>query len=164
MISSACFFLLACNSKSQDKILPNAVRAVNQAGVSTAEMKLCKTTEQLEEIEITDTMTVYYDFANFMIFGFVNGKQDCALVTNVSKKGLVDEWYSVTLPDNCIKNGSLWELKSISRQDNNSNIILKEYNNNTTREIVITAGFSAKLKELLSNAGIHFLKCMPKEK
>lgn len=163
-ISSVFLFLLGCNSKSQDKILPNAARAVNQSGVSTAEMKLCKSTEQLEEIELTDSMTVYYDFANFMIFGFVSGKQDCALKTDIRKNGVADDWYSVALPNECISNGSLWELKSISRQDSNTSIILKEYNTNNTAEIVIAAGFSVKLKELSSNAGMHFLKCMPKEK
>lgn len=156
--------LCSCGSKSQDKVVPNAVRAVNESGVSAAESKICKSTEQLEEIEITDTMSVYYDFANFSVFSFIKNNQGCALTSNYNKNGLVDLWYNLTVPDACVTNGSLWELKTIARENNTTNITLQEFGASGagTRNIKVESGFSIKLKELSLDVGMHFLKCMPK--
>lgn len=155
--------LCSCGSKSQDKVVPNAVRAVNESGVSAAESKICKSTEQLEEIEITDNMSVYYDFTNFSVFSFIKNNQGCALTSNYNKNGLVDLWYTLTVPDACVANGSLWELKTISRENNSTILSLQEFGAGSgTRSIKLESGFSIKLKELSLDVGMHFLKCMPK--
>lgn len=155
--------LCSCGSKSQDKVIPNAVRAVNEAGVSAAESKICKSTEQLEEIEITDNMSVYYDFTSFSVFSFIKNNQGCALTSNYNKNGLVDLWYTLTVPDACVANGSLWELKTITRENNSTVLSLQEFGAGSgTRSIKLESGFSIKLKELSLDVGMHFLKCMPK--
>jgi hypothetical protein len=156
--------LSSCGSKSQDKVVPNAVRAVNESGVSAAESMVCKSTEQLEEIEITDAMTVYYDMTNFSLFSFIKNNQGCALTNNYNKNGLADLWYNLTVPDSCVSNGSLWELKTITRENNATNLTLQEFGSSGSgaRSIKIQSGFSIKLKELSLDVGMHFLKCMPK--
>lgn len=156
--------LISCGSKEQDKVVPNAVRAINEAGVIAAEAKICKSTEQLEEIEITDAMSIYYDFANFSVFSFIKNNQNCAITSNYNKNGLADSWYTVSIPDACVANGSLWELSTITRQNNSTVLTLHEYGATGagTRTIKIDSGFSIKLKELSLDVGMHFLKCMPK--
>lgn len=156
-------FFSACNSKQQDKVVPNAIKAINEQGVSAAESKLCKSNQSLEEIQILDTQKVYYDFSSFALFGFVNGNQKCALTTDYNQNAVADGWYSVTLPDNCIANGSLWEIKTILRQDSTSTISLGEYGNSAnSREIKIKSGYAVALKDLNTTVGMHFLKCVDK--
>lgn len=167
LIVCFCIFIIwGCNPK--DKIqVPNHVRNINNKGLTAAEGKLCKNMETLEEFDNNNTVSVYYDFSNYSLYSFVTSnpnKANCALSSNYTQNGAQDTWFSITIANSCIANGSLWELKSISRQNNSTNIVLKEFGVDYSNEVSISAGYSVKLNELYNKVGMHFLKCTAKEK
>jgi hypothetical protein len=132
---------------------------VNKEALSKTQASLCINDEELIEVDYGSLEKAYHAISGYKAIGFLNGTTGCALKKDFKKDGLAYEWFSLTLHDNCLENGTIWIAKSISRQDNSVVAEFSEFGGSRDKSIRLHAGYDVKIKDLSTSLGMKFYKC-----
>lgn len=161
LLLALLIFLVSCG---QDKdASPDSISKLDPLAFEKIQKSVCLGNEELVEVDFASTRRVYDTVSDYKAFGFYKPESACVLNSSYVKNSNLNEAFSLTFTFPCLESGSMWTVKSISKQDNTLYATFTEVNGaDPLKEIKLRSAFSVALKNLTNEVGLHFYKCHPK--
>jgi hypothetical protein len=151
--------LWACKAPNLGDLVP--VHQVDSDALKSAANSLCAEGENLVARTVSADEKLEQFPREITAFGFFKGTSGCALTADLYHNGMLDDWYSITLQDDCLVNGSVWRVKTISLPDQTVEMELSQIQRTPEYLIKIKAGEMVSLKTLSEEAGLITYRCEP---
>jgi hypothetical protein len=151
--------LLACKAPNLADLVP--VDKVDADALKSAANSLCATGEILVPRTVSSDEKLSNYPREIVAFGFFKGTSGCALTADFHQDGIFDEWYSITLQDNCLANGSVWKVKTVSFPSHTVNLELSQIQRTPEYVVKIKSGEMVSLKDLADASGMITYRCEP---
>jgi hypothetical protein len=158
-ISLLFFSILALISCKKPNSGEDTVHEISSESIQLGTQTLCSPAQRLAPH--SGAVDKLYNLPTIVTaFGFLKGTWACALTSDYHQDGMFGEWFAITLQDDCLTNGSLWKIKSLSHPNDNSTLMeLSQIGRDPEQVLHINAGSWVTIQTLTQVSGLTLYSC-----